>query len=532
MAARLLALGASAVLLAGIPEARAADLPALKADKLDALTLAKLIDREVERRLQAEGIKPAPRSDDGEFLRRVYLDIAGVIPSAERAAAYLQSTDPDKRAKLIEALLGSPVYGKHLSEVWTGMLVPRESNNRRLQAEPLRSWLEQGFNTNKPWNQLVRELVTASGAQGENGAVTFFLGNPGPDKLTDTVSRLFLGVQLQCAQCHNHPFTSWKQKEYWGMAAFFMRVKISATPQQAAKDGVSPVVDEAASQGKGKGKKGFKLPDSAKVVPAKFLQGEQPRLKPAAPLRPVLAEWMTSGQNPFFARAMVNRLWAHFLGRGLVNPVDDMHDENEPSHPELLAALTQQFKSSGFDVKYLIRAICNSAAYQRGSRAEGGNADDQELYSHMAVRPLSPEQLYDSLTAVLGTRQGGRDAGPKKNQQGGKKGGGGPREQFINFFRLEESNPLEYQAGIPQALRLMNSGPTNNSNMALAAARGERRTPAQVIESLYLTALCRRPTQAEAKRLTEYVGHQANARTAYADILWALVNSSEFAMNH
>jgi Protein of unknown function (DUF1553) len=224
-------------------------------------------------------------------------------------------------------------------------------------------------------------------------------------------------------------------------------------------------------------------------------------------------------------------MWAQFFGRGIVNPVDDMHDENEPSHPELLAALTEQFKTHGFDVKYLLRAVCNSQTYQRTSRPGDGNDDDRRLFSHMAIRALSPEQLYDSLAAVVGQAQ----RGDMVRQKGAaaRKGPGGPREQFLNVFRIDEgANPLEYQAGIPQALRLMNSAQMNNGNATVARAMQAGRLPGQVIEQLYLAALARRPTAAEIERLTAYVGRQDNPRSAYGDILWALVNSSEFALNH
>jgi hypothetical protein len=503
-----------------------------ESSKLDAAALAQVIDQQVKLRLDAEGVKPSPRCDDAEFIRRVYLDLAGVIPPAERVRAFLESTDPDKRSKLIDELLANPLYGKQMSETWTGLLLPRNTNNPRLRSEPLRSWLEQSFNANKPWDKVVHQLVTASGAQDKNGAVTFFIGNPGPDKVTDTVCRVLLGVQLQCAQCHNHPFTGWKQNEYWAMAAFFTKVNVAPNLNAAAKKGTSPMVSENGGGGKGKRKGIFRLPDSAKIVPAKFLQGEQPKLKPSEPMRPVLADWMTSPKNRFFARAMANRMWAHFFGRGLVNPVDDMHDDNDPSHPELLAALAEQFKANAFDVKYLIRAVCNSQTYQRTSRPSEGNEADKQLFSHSAARALSPEQLYDSLTSALGK-------GPVPRAPVGRKGPmarfgpGGPRQQFLNFFRIDEgANPLEYQAGIPQALRLMNSAQLGNGASAVAEALEGEPQPPLVIERLYIRALSRRPTDAESQRLTEYVGHQENARTAYGDILWALVNSSEFALNH
>jgi hypothetical protein len=493
--------------------------------RLDALALSRLIDQHVLSRLDAEGLKPSPTADNAEFLRRAYLDLTGVIPPAEKVVEFLDQPGSNKRGQLIDDLLAEKRFGTHLAEVWAGSMVPRQMNNRRLDTVGLKSWLADAFNSGKPWDKTVYDLVTATGSPKDSGAVTFFIGNPTPDKMTDQVTRLFLGVQLQCAQCHNHPFTGWKQTEYWAMAAFFMKVRLNGNPKQAAKRGVGPAVFE------GNGPRG-KLPVSAKFVPAKFLQGEQPKLRKDEPYRPVLAKWMTAPENPYFARAMVNKMWAHFFGRGLVNPVDDMHDANEPSHPELLAALTEQFKASGFDVKYLARAICNSQAYQRSSRPANGNKDDTNLYSHMPVRVMSPEQMYDSLFLALA-----RDGAPPLKQPKGPKGkgpAGNPREFFLTFFRIDEGeNPLEYQAGIPQALRLMNAPLVNANGPAIArAVKTGGFGPARVIEQLYLSTVSRRPTPDELQRRVAYVREQERPRDGFADILWALLNSSEFVTNH
>jgi hypothetical protein len=501
------------------------------ATKVGEAVLTERIDKAIGKRLEAEGIKLSPLADDAEFLRRVYLDIAGIIPSAEKAAAFLDSKDPSKRAKLIDELLASPRFGRHLADIWKGYLLPRTSDNRALQTEPLTRWLEESFNNDKPWDQFVKELVTASGKQDEQGAVTFFLANPTADKVTDTVSRLFLGVQLQCAQCHNHPFTKWKQTEYWGMAAFFTKVKTDRV-RQAAKQGEPAAVSE---DGKGRP---AKLPMSAKVVPAKFLQGEEPKLDKAAPYRPVLAQWMTSPENPFFARAMANRLWAHFFGRGIVDPVDDMHEGNPPSHPELLQELAGQFAANHFDVKFLIRAICNSQTYQRTSKPNDKDDSGANLFAHMAIKVNSPEQLYDSLLLVLGTpgqaapgRKGPNQKGPN---QGKRPPGADPRAVFVNFFLNEDgADPTQYQAGIPQALRLMNSPQLSGGALLLEQTLKSLRSPAQIIERLYLATLSRRPTPSESQRLTNFVhAHGTDARKAYRDILWAVLNSSEFALNH
>jgi len=318
--------------------------------KFDSTAVAQFIDREVQQKLVTEKIKPSAVADDAEFLRRVYLDITGVVPPTDKARTFLDSKEPNKRAKLIDELLGSANYGKHQADTWQGLLLPKSSDNRRMSTEPLTEWLEKEFNQNTPWNKLVNDLLTSTGTQDKNGAVTFFIANPTADKMTDEVCKLFLGVQLQCAQCHNHPFTGWKQTEYWAMAAFFTKVSMNGNVKNAAKKGITLEISESGGRGKGK----QKLPESAKIVPAKFLQGEQPKISDGSPARPVLTQWLTSGQNPFFAKAMVNRTWAQFFGRGLVNPIDDMHDGNPASHPALLQKLADEFVADNFDVKNLI----------------------------------------------------------------------------------------------------------------------------------------------------------------------------------
>lgn len=499
-----------------------------KGKKIDAAELAKLIDRVIDARMKKDEVPASAKSTDSEFLRRVHLDLVGVIPTPERVKAFLDDKNLNKRQALVEELLKDSRFGKYHAEQWSGLMLPRESNNRALNHAPLQKWLAESFTTNKPMDKLVYELVTSTGTQDENGAVTYFVGNPTVDKITDNVSRMFLGVQLQCAQCHNHPFVDWKQNEYWAMAAFFMKVRLSANPQAAAKKGISPGITEG---GMAKGKKGG-LPESAKIVPAKFLQGDSPKLDTAEPYRPVLAKWMTGAENPFFARAMVNRWWYTMFGRGLVNPVDDMHEDNEPTHPELLDTLTEQFKLNDFDLQYLIKAITLTEAYQRTSRPLDGNKDDKDAYSHRLVRVMTPEQLYDSLATVVGTPKGGGKI-DRKAAVVPKKGPANARDQFLVFFRIDEgADPLEYQAGIPQALRLMNSGALNNFNDTIAKASAGGKEPAKVIENLFLTAYTRLPSEAELKRFTDYVASQANPQAAFSDVMWALVNSSEFSLNH
>ena len=492
--------------------------------KLELAALSRLIDQQVNERIQAEQLTASSRSDDAEFLRRAYLDITGRIPSAEKAAAFLDSKDANKRAKLVDELLASPDYGRHMADIWQALLLHHESMNRALDSEPMVEWLKENFNENKPWDKMVHEILTASGDVDKNPTTLYFISQGTVDKMTDNATKVFLGVQLQCAQCHNHPFTDWKQNEYWGMAAFFMKVQTPPNIQKAAKNGEKLSVIETAQPKRGKNA----LPESAKFLSPKFLGGDTPKVGNTA-LRPVLADWLTTAKNPYFSKAMANRLWAQFMGRGLVNPVDDMHDGNPSSHPQLLAELAEQFAASNFDVKFLIRAICNSDTYQRSSKPNNSNKEaPAEVYSRMAVKMLSGEQLVDSIAEVVGPVGGaGRAAG---KGAAGKAANRDPRANLAAFFGGDENgNVTEYQDGIPQVLRLMNSAALNRSPRLQEAVKTAK-TPEQAIEKIYLTALSRRPTQDELNKLTAHV-NKVGARDAYGDILWAVLNSTEFRVN-
>jgi hypothetical protein len=306
-----------------------------------------------------------------------------------------------------------------------------------------------------------------------------------------------------------------------------MKVQASAA-RQVARQGATATVSETDRPRRGRNG----LPESAKVLPPKFLQGSQPPVKEGQPLRPLLADWMTTASNPFFGKAMVNRTWAHFFGRGLVNPIDDMHDGNGSSHPELLKELTRQFAANDFDLKYLVRAICSSQAYQRTSKPAGNNADAiPALYSRMAVKVLAPEQLYDSFNLVLGAPERGNGEA-RRPFAGGRGGPPNARAAFVAFFNLDEgADPTEYQAGIPQVLRLMNS-PQMNNNAVLGRILKKDVAVPEAVEQLYLAVLSRKPGQAELDKMTAYVQRQAEPRLGYADLLWALLNTSEFTLNH
>ena len=489
------------------------------------------IDAGIAARLDAERVPVSPPAADGEFARRVYLDLTGVIPTGDQAKAYLASADPDKKAKLIDELLASDNFGRHLADIWQAKLLPRTSDNNTVDRGPFTRWLAGRFNAGAGWDAITTEILTATGDVSDHPGATFFVANRAVDKLADAVGTHFLGVQITCAQCHNHPFTDWKQTEYWGLAAFFGKVqpRKPANPNKAGDDPYRGGVTELVTASRAKD---F-FPESTKKVPPKFLGGDTPKLTAAEPYRPALAAWLTGGGTPYFAQAFVNRAWAQLFARGLVNPVDDLDPDHQPTHPEVFDALAAQFRATKYDIKSLYRTLALTAAYGRTSKPEPSNTADTTLYGHMPVKVLSPGQLFDSLTAVvpLPTATGPAAKGDKKAfAQAFGKVPVTPRDLFVQFYLAgaDTPNAAEYEAGIPQALKLMNGRLVNNPKAALAFAPSGAE-PAAVFDAMYLATLTRHPTAAELAKLTAYHA-KTGPPAAYTDALWALLNSSEFAL--
>jgi hypothetical protein len=487
----------------------------------NAAALAAEINRHIEARLKAEQIPAAAQAGDTEFLRRVYLDLHGVIPTGEVAARFLNDSDQDKRARLIDRLLASPRYGEYLADIWQGYLISPLADDPR-RADPFRAWLSERFNT-KTWDQIATELLTAAGKMEENPAVIYLIEGRHPRSVTDLTelaSRYFLGIRLSCAQCHDHPFVDWKQQDFWGMAAFFTQIQTPGRAKQIYKVGLKddPLLTLASLTTDG-------APDGFLARPATFLGGEELPANRSVAHRTALAAWMTSPDNPYFARAMVNRTWWRLFGRALVDPVDDMHAANPPSHPELLQLLSDRFIKSGFDLKFLTRAIVLSRAYQWTSQP--GDAPDQQeaKFGRMSVKVLSAGQLYDSLVKVFGSPA--------------KKRGGDPRlsvrAEFIHFFGENgDPDPAEYRRGIPHMLRLMNSGqflaPAESDWVARLSRPG--RSPDEVATDVFLTILARPPTVGEQQLFRDYVAHAGSLQSAVRELMWALMMTSEFSLNH
>jgi hypothetical protein len=553
-----LSVGAGVLLLAGLtwaadptPPGERAKTPAAR----DVAAIAAVIDRVLDRRLAEEKVPASPPASDAEFLRRVTLDITGRIPAAEQAARFLDSTDPDKRRKLIDELLANSNYGQHFGILWSDLIVNRDDANRVLNTAPFKKWLAEAFNENRGWDKIVRDLLLSAGTVDENAAAMFYVANRDmnrlvPSKVVGATGNLFMGIQLQCAECHNHMYIrEWKQTDFWGVAAFFNNTRATGGRMGQQNTPVSIAEGPAAGVGPRRPGMGFggptvrgpkiEIPDATdprrrtgKVVNAKFFLGDEPQLDAAKPYRPAFADWLVSADNKYFAPAAVNRLWAKFFARGFVNPIDDMHDGNAPSHPELLQALVDEFKVSGFDLKHLIRCICNSQAYQRTSKPLKDNAEDTTLFSHMTVKVMDPEVLYDSLCTALGTSElrtatgfGGRGFG------GGPRGfGGGAREAFVRFFSTKEEGDdgTEMGFGVPQFLRLMNSRPFNEGGAVIDALVKEETSPEQAVEVLFLRTLNRRPTQDEAQKFSAYLAKRPDPKAGLTGVLWVLVNSAEF----
>ena len=487
----------------------------------DATSLSDVIDRHIQARLDADGLLRAAQADDAEFLRRLYLDLHGVVPSAEQAAKFLDRRDPHKRAQLIDELLASPRFGEHVADLWCGRLLSPQLNDPR-KRDAFAKWLADRFNS-AGWDRIATDLLTATGKLEENPAVIYLIeGNfpLGVTDLTDLSTRYFLGVRLNCAQCHNHPFAAWKQHDYWGMAAFFAQIQTPGRPKAVYKVGVldNPQMTIATLRD-------TETIEHFQARTPTFLGGQELSADAHPTHRAALAHWVTSPENPYFARAAVNRMWWQFFGRGIVNPVDDMHSGNAPTHPELLDLLSQRFAGSSFDLKFLCRAILNSRTYQQTSRP-GEDAEMQaKLFGRMSIKVLSAEQLYDSLVAILGqpVKASGTDTRL------------GARYEFSQFFGGEaDTDPTRYERGIPHVLRMMNSPQFAGGSLASLASRvaPAERPADKSIEQLFLTILSRRPTPAEQQLAQDQLQTNSTHQSAYDDLVWALLMGSEFALNH
>ena len=398
-------------------------------------------------------------------------------------------------------------------------------NIRRLGLEQrFQEWLRGQFAANAPYNETVSQIILAKGQAAQTGPALFYTAlKMQPEELAASTSKFFCGVQIQCAQCHDHPFDHWTRKDFWGYAAFFARLQKPLGDQQAAFQATDTPTGEV------------KIPDTDDDVMPQFLGGV-PSKDNDRTRRIRLAEWLTSKDNPYFARATVNRVWALMFGRGLVDPVDDLGAHNPSSHPELLDELSNWFAESGFDLQRLVRVLARTKAYNRSSRIESGGEDAPELFARMAIKSLTAEQLYDCLIEAMKRR----DSTTVTNVHNIPYYNDVNRQEVLEKLRSPTQGATQYEGGIPQALTLMNGSMIRQAtdiskSDLLLALDAPFFTDEGRLEVLFLSTLSRKPTPREHKKLTKYVtdgGVTDNRREALADILWGLLNSSEFVLNH
>jgi hypothetical protein len=533
--------------------------------RVDSVDDASWIDQLVESVWEENSIKPSSPATDGEFIRRAYLDIVGHVPPAEKAEAYIRSRERDKKVKLIKELLNSDTYGPYWAGIWSNHLVGRRPGARNVDRDSLQKYLRDSFAENKPWNKLVYELVTATGGSTPesvqagvpfNGATNFLMAHMNDQAVPATAftTRLFLGVQVQCTQCHDHPFNDRKQESFWGMNAFFRglrrqehndvndvgrrRFLFAELTDREPGDDLFVRFDK---------RNGF-----VEVTPPRLLDGrkfEEPA--PEMNLRQELGKFIVSPKNEYFAQAIVNRMWAHFLGRGIVHPMDDLGEHNPPSNPELLERLAEHFKESNYDLKRLIAWITLSKPYSLSSQTNDSNKEDDQHFSHYPLKQLSPEQMFDSIMVAT-----------KADRIGAKSWEDAPRlkdnllRQFTIAFNNDENAEADtFNGTVPQALFLMNGDLMSraismNSGSYLRESvdqileqqrksRGKARSgDIELLNDLYLSAVSRYPNQRETKLAAMLLqdtlasSKDKDPIAGYQDIFWALLNSSEFVLNH
>jgi len=486
------------------------------------------IDALVNAKLQRMKILPSGAADDAEFLRRVSLDIAGVPPTIEEIDAFVADpADPlAKRAAKVDQLLASPMYVEHWTLKWSDLLLNRRKTVTERGVWAFRNWIRQAIASNRPYNEFAEELITANGSAFENPAANYFRIAREPKLVMENMTQVFLGTRFNCNQCHDHPFERWTQRQYYELAAYF--ADVGRKPMPEGDEFIFTMASPAAVVN----------PDTNQPAAPQFPFSHAGAIDAAGSRREQLAQWLTSNENPYFARSIVNRYWSYFFGRGIIDPVDDIRASNPASNPELLDALTKDFIASGYDLKKLIRTICTSATYQRSLETNQWNEDDTMNFSHAMPRRLSAEQLYDAIVQATGAPRNlpGVPAGFRAAEL--------PDSQvevaFLDMFgRPPRESPCECErtsdVSLGQTLNMVN-GPTIGDAIAhpeglIAKAIASGTPNDKLVERLYLSVLCRKPTPEEMTSSVNYFMSVGDPKTAAEDLMWALINSPAFLFN-
>lgn len=501
------------------------------------------IDQHVFANLKQIGIPPSPICDDSTFLRRVSLDIGGRLPSLDETKAFLADQSPDKRDRAIEALINSPDYADYFANKWTALLKNQRAENADITANfAFHAWMRDNLLANTPYDQLVRQILASTGTIVSNPPVAWYKRVKEPTTQVEDVAQLFLGVRMQCAQCHHHPFERWTQAEYYHMAAFFSQIGRKPTAI-AGEDLIFH--KRGIAQTEHRKTRVMLKPAGLGETPLDIQPDDDPRL--------ALADWMANKKNPFFAKALVNRYWKHFFKRGLIEPEDDLRDTNPPTNPELLNALAKHFSEHNFDLKSIVRVIAQSHTYQLSAMPNEQNAIDRQAFSHFYPKRLTAEVLLDSIDMVTASKTDFADLPPGTRAISLPDNSYTRASPFLKVFgRPDNTSVCECErvqsASLAQSLHLMNASDvksklTANGGRAEQLIKAEMSEPKRIRE-LYLAAYSREPTAEEVQIAENHLlkpradargsplDSQRAKRNGYEDLLWAILNTKEFLFNH
>ena len=507
---------------------------------------ANFIDRHVFTKLRTLRILPSLPCSDSVFLRRVYLDVLGVLPTAEEARDFLNDPRPDKRARLIDRLLERPEFADFWALKWSDLLRNEEKVLDRKGVQAFHQWIRQSIAAGKPLNEFAREVIAARGSTYAEPAANFYRALRDPYSRAEATAQVFLGIRMQCAKCHNHPFDRWTQDDYHSLAAFFARVQYRILENNRRDrfdkhefDGEQIVWLDRQSE--------LKHPRTGENLRPLFPGAETPPLAPDADRLQALADWIARPDNPFFARAQVNRVWYHLMGRGIVEPNDDFRTSNPPANGPLLEALTADFVAHGFNLRHLIRTIVNSQTYQLSAVPNETNREDESNFSHTLVRPVQAEVLLDALAQVTGVpvRFNGYPLGVRAGQLPGVKAlrdrEARPTEgeRFLKAFgKPDRLLTCECERStdttLGQAFQMITGGLLNQmlaeEDNRIGRLLKAGRSNEEIIEEFYLTALSRPPTAQEKQEAIAFIERSADRRAAIEDVVWGLVNAKEFLL--
>ncbi len=496
------------------------------------------IDEKIFPRLQRMNINPSSDANDNEWLRRIYLDICGRLPTPVEIRSFSLEKSALKRQHKIDELLRSPEFFDFWTMKWEDLL---RANRKMIQYKgttTFQKWLYNQFAENRPVDVWVRELLTAQGNCFNNPATNYYRVVRGPEALAETIAQLFLGVRLQCAKCHNHPFERWTQDDYYGFAAWFVRVRQKNDPRNnhslfSKMEARFPTMVYSVREGE------MIQPRTNHTMPPTYLGGSAPKIDADLDRRNSLADWITSSTNPFFARSIVNRTWFHLFGKGIVDPVDDFRESNPSSNDELLDALADHFVKHHYDLRDLIQTILSSHTYQLSAELNDSNRDDQKLFSHYYTKLMSAEQLLDAICDItqIPEKFTGLPIGTRAIQLPD----GEIHHPFLKTFgqparELACECERETDSNLSQALQLINgttlheklAAPNNRIGQLLLA----KKTDSEILEELYLSTLSRLPTSKEREAALKQLKESDSLRHAWEDILWALINTREFLFRH